>query len=209
VRLFAVRQPSQEPSDAAPLLVLLHGLAADEQDLIGLVSELDPRLKAISLRAPFQTGYGGYAWFGLEPLPDGGWIIEEEQAESSLEILLGDLAELRAQAGSKLIVGGFSQGAMMAASALLARPDLIDAAWLMSGRYLPFLDREPEQSPSRPVLVQHGTYDELVAVEEGREFCEVLRAHGHDVRYQEYAMGHQIGYESLRDADEWLLGLMV
>jgi len=222
VRLFAAHLPPRESSDNPPLIVFLHGLAADENDLIGLAHEVDPRLAAVSFRAPCQTGYGGYAWFGIEFLPDGGHILDEEQAESSLEILLEDLLELRAEAsGSKLILAGFSQGAMMAASSLLAHPEAFDAVWLMSGRYLPFLEREstkPEgpilqsSSPpilqSRPVYVQHGLYDDLVPVGEGRELAEVLRAHGHEVQFSEYAMGHQVGYESIEDASAWIAKLL-
>ena len=209
MRLAAISRSPVEFDPEPPLLVLLHGLAADENDLFGLATELDRRLKVVSIRAPYETGYGGYCWFGIEFLPDGSRIIDEEQAKSSLDILLEDLTELGTEAtGSKIFLGGFSQGAMLAAATLLARPRLVDGCWLMSGRYLPFLDRQPKSELAHHVLVQHGLYDEVVSAIEGRELAEILKAHGHDVSYREYPMAHQICYESIQDANAWLQELI-
>ena len=199
-------RPTQ-PSANPPVLVLLHGLAADEHDLIGLASELNPNLYVVSLRAPHQTGYGGYSWFGIQFLPDGSRLIEEEQAIQSREELISTLEALPSaidMVPSRLILGGFSQGAMMAAAVLLDRPDLIDGAWLMSGRPLPFFPNGQITETPLPILIQHGTHDEVLAVEEGRALAELVRSSGHDVTYTEYPMGHQIGPESLREGSEWL-----
>ena len=40
------------PGQRAPLLLLLHGIGSNEQDLFGLVPYLDPRFFVVSLRAP-------------------------------------------------------------------------------------------------------------------------------------------------------------
>ena len=55
---------------APPLLVMLHGIGADERDLLPLARFLDPRLVVASLRAPH--GYGvGYSWFPIAFRRDG------------------------------------------------------------------------------------------------------------------------------------------
>jgi phospholipase/carboxylesterase len=105
---------------------------------------------------------------------------------------------------SRLILGGFSQGAMMAAAVLLERPDLVDGAWLMSGRPLPFFPSNELTRKPLPVLIQHGTHDEVLPVEEGRQLAELMRSTGHGVTYTEYPMGHQISAESLREGSAWL-----
>ena len=205
VFLRAISQAPADPSERPITLVLLHGLAADENDLFGLASELDPGRHVVSFRAPFETGYGGFSWFGIEFLADGRRIIDEDQAAESLQKIVDSLEELASTNPSgKLILAGFSQGAMMTAGVAFQRPDLIDAAWIMSGRYLPSLD--PGTSPSRlgPILQQHGVYDEVLSVTEGRELQAVLRQKGYILKYEEYPMGHQISMESLRDADAWI-----
>jgi phospholipase/carboxylesterase len=187
-------------------------LASDENDLIGLAPELDPRLHVIALRAPYETGYGGYTWFGIQFFPDGSRSIDEGQALASCNNLVDALASLPTALGfqpSQLFLGGFSQGAMMASGVLLRRPDLLAGAWLMSGRHLPIFDPKGTIEGSKPVLVQHGLYDEVLEVAEGRELAKVLAEQGHAVQYEEYAMGHQISPESLADALRWQEGLLV
>jgi phospholipase/carboxylesterase len=206
VDFVAVARPPSEANAAAPVLILLHGLAADESDLIGLAAELNPSLYVLSLRAPHQTGYGGYSWFGIEFLPDGSRLIDEEQAITSRSAVISALETLPSAIGfqpSRLVLGGFSQGAMMAAAVLLERPELLDGAWLMSGRPLPFFSAKTADR-SLPVLIQHGRYDEVLAIHEGRALAELLKSTGHDVQYTEYAMGHQISNESLQEGSKWL-----
>ncbi|HVT13524.1 MAG TPA: hypothetical protein VHE55_14765 [Fimbriimonadaceae bacterium] len=210
MRLTAVvREPVSSIDSSPPVLVLLHGLGADEQDLIGLSTELDPRLYVVSFRAPYSTGYGGYAWFGIDFLPDGGRIIDEDQAEASLGVLIDDLRELSAAlAPSRLVLGGFSQGAMMSAGVVLRQPEILDAAWLMSGRLIPAFDTGAEPAKRLPILQQHGLYDDLLPATDGRALAEILRAKGHELKYSEYPMAHQISYESLEEAARWLVPIL-
>jgi phospholipase/carboxylesterase len=57
------------------------------------------------------------------------------------------------------------------------------------------------------VLAQHGIYDDVLPVEEGRALAELLAERGHRVTAREYRMGHQISAESLADAKAWLRSL--
>ena len=61
--LHAIVRRPLIPSETIPILILLHGLGADEHDLMGLASELDGRLLVVTLRAPLEYGPTGYAWF--------------------------------------------------------------------------------------------------------------------------------------------------
>jgi phospholipase/carboxylesterase len=190
------------------MLILLHGLAADENDLIGLADELGDGLAVISLRAPYKTGYGGYCWFPIDFLPDGGRIIDETIALQSLGELILEIERLTAELRPrKVVLGGFSQGAMMAAGVLFQRPDLLSASWLMSGRLVSSFNLTAQTVTPIPVLQQHGLYDDVLPVEEGRELAAAVRARGHLLTYVEYAMAHQISYESLVDAAEWFKGI--
>lgn len=205
VPLHAVAREPLAPSSNPPVLVLLHGLGADEMDLIGLAAELDPRLYVVSIRAPYETGYGGCAWFGIEFLPDGSRLIDQDQAASSLDQLIDELEAISAAlAPSRLILGGFSQGAMMAAGVVLRRADLLDAAWLMSGRLIPSFDDGTSPAKVLPILEQHGLYDDVLPATDGRQLAALLKAKGHEVTFTEYPMAHQISFESLADANEWL-----
>ncbi len=189
----------------APLLVLLHGYGADEADLFGLAPLFDDSLRVISVRAPYASGFGGYAWFGLEYREQEKWM-DEAQALASREILVDVLEELRHRfTPSKVILGGFSQGAMMTLGIALLRQELLDAALVMSGKFLPAFAPPAEMPPNQlPMLVQHGLNDPLLPIEDGREIRDNLGSIFPNMDYQEYPMDHTISETSARDATKWV-----
>jgi phospholipase/carboxylesterase len=202
-----VRRPVILTNDP-PILVLLHGLGADEHDLMGLADELDPRLLVVSIRAPLDYGNGGYAWFDIQWDASGVRIVPE-QALLSLEVLVETLRMLPEALGvtpSQILLGGFSQGAMMSVAVAFADPFLISGVISMSGRLVPdFVPAEPlKETSDLPFLVQHGTVDGVLPVAGSRLMREQLEAMGCSVTYKEYPMAHEISRQSLADVRDWI-----
>jgi phospholipase/carboxylesterase len=188
-------------SPDSPVLVVLHGIGSNEQDLMGVAPYLDPRLHVVSYRAPRLYG-PGYSWFDIE-WNEGGLRFDEDQAADSLQILLTELREFE---GRSLLVGGFSQGAAMTLGVLFALGRRLGGAMMLSGRMSQsFLERQraPEIA-GIPCLVQHGIYDNVIPVEHGRQIDTALRALGAEVEYREYPMGHEVSLESISDLGAWL-----
>jgi phospholipase/carboxylesterase len=191
-----------------PLLVLLHGLGADEADLFGMARALDPRFLVLSARAPLPAEAMGYAWYAIDwyehpPRPDEG------QARASLELLvrfLGEACEAYGADPSRVWLCGFSQGASMAMGVALARPELLRGVVAHSGRLLHgFLPGTPPRAlDGFPVLWQHGRADALVPMAFGEEARRLLPPLGVKLDFREYALGHEIGPASLGDLDGWL-----
>lgn len=193
----------------SPLLLVLHGLGADENDLFGLAPYLDERFFIVSPRAPFSLPYGGYAWFELVIQPNNiGFNVKE--FEQSREIILEFVGELIAKHdldAKKVYLCGFSQGAIMSLSVLLTEPEKFAGVVAMSGRAMP--EMLPEQKDfdalkDFPVLVTHGIYDPVLPIENGRATNEILSRLPVDLEYKEYGMAHEISQESLRDVTNWL-----
>jgi phospholipase/carboxylesterase len=77
----------------------------------------------------------------------------------------------------------------------------------MSGRALPSLVSEAapaEELRDLPVLVTHGTGDEVLRIGEGRKVRDLLQRLPVSVTYREYPAGHQVTPEMLADVAEWL-----
>ena len=108
VTLRALERPaSGEPEGA---LVLLHGRGADEHDLYPLLDALDPerRLHGYTPRAPLALPPGGAHWYVV---PRVGYPDPETFAEG-YGALTGWFDALPFAAG-EIVLGGFSQGAVM------------------------------------------------------------------------------------------------
>jgi phospholipase/carboxylesterase len=208
----AVVRPPRVPSPRPPLVVLLHGIGADEHDLLPLAGALDPRLLVVSLRAPYEAEPMGYAWYALDwrtspPTP------RLDEAERSRAALAAFLPELVARAGAdpaRVFLFGFSQGAIMALAVALTRPELLRGVVAHSARLLPFLEQPGRRAPPEALarldaLVLHGADDDVIPVENGRAIRELLGPLlGDRITYAEHEAGHSVTEASLADAAAWL-----
>jgi phospholipase/carboxylesterase len=202
-----VRRPGVA-SERPPMVVLLHGLGADEQDLFGLAPFLDPRLLVVSARAPHEAQPMGYSWFDIDwsevpPRIDFQHVVESRRAILGL---VREAAHAHGADPSRVWLVGFSQGASMATACALARPEVLRGIVAHSGR---ITRRAVPSLPAPglagfPVLWQHGRADPVVPVAFGREAREVLGGLGLAIDYREYPIGHEVSEESLRDLCEWL-----
>jgi phospholipase/carboxylesterase len=202
-----VRKP--QTSTRPPLLLLLHGIGSNEEDLFGLAPYLDDRFLIISARAPYVMMAAAYAWFNIEFTPSG-IIPDLDQAEASRRLVIEFIDEAieayDADPGAVYLMG-FSQGAMMSLAVALTRPDKVSRVVAMSGR-VP--QRVIEQAASEEALsrlevfMTHGIYDEVIKVENGRACRDELERLSVKVTYCEYPMSHQVSMESLRDITLWL-----
>lgn len=205
-----VRQPLQtSAATPPPLLLLLHGIGSNEDDLFGLAPYLDERFLVVSARAPIVMGAGAYGWFNIEFTAEG-IVADAQQARQSLELLPGFLDELiktyRADARC-VYLAGFSQGAMMSLAFALTRPEQIAGVIAMSGRFPAQAigdDLNRKALEGMPILVTHGIYDPVLPIEAGRMTRTMLEALPVELTYHEYPMAHEVSRESLRDVSAWL-----
>jgi phospholipase/carboxylesterase len=188
---YEVREAAGEPAGA---LVLFHGRGADEHDLYPLLDFLDPerRLLGVTPRGPFSFPPGGAHWYALREVghPDRDTFRETyEQVGAWLDVFLEEHGIGYEQA----VLGGFSQGAVMAYSFALGKGRLRPAALIALSGFIPSVDGfELDLGRIPPVAIGHGTYDPIIAVEFGRRARELLEEAGAAVLYREYPLPHAI-----------------
>ena len=205
-----VREPQEEtPGMPAPLLLLLHGVGSNEQDLMGLAPALDPRFFVVSARAPLVLGHASYGWFHVEFTPAGP-IIQPGEADASRELLLRFVRELPASYNvnpAQVYLMGFSQGCIMSLYAALTEPRLFAGVVGLSGRLLPEAIPKiapPEQLRGLPLMIAHGLSDNVLGIEYGRAIRDHLQNLPVELTYSEYPIGHYVTPEEMREIDEWL-----
>jgi phospholipase/carboxylesterase len=194
-----------------PTLVALHGWGASAHDLLGLAPLLlGGEALVLCPQGPLELEIGpgmrGYGWF---PISAGGPLDVGAFGRAS-DLLRGflDQAERRYPIDRrKLVLLGFSQGGVMAYDLALRDPARFAGLAALSSWLPDALARAIPPLPEHkglPVFVSHGTEDPMIGIERGRESREGLLRLGVSLAYREYAMGHEIRPETLRDLVEWL-----
>ena len=196
------------------LLVLMHGVGSNEQDLFSLASQLPERFHVLSLRAPHRMGPGSHAWFDFSVEPSGARSINEAQEAHSRALVAQTIEAASAQLGiapERVVVGGFSQGGIMGLSLLLTRPQSLRAALSLHSRLLP--EVLPEQAPAealqgRSLWVSHGTEDAVLPA----SHSERIVAHAATLPLQVHSAGfpggHTLGRQELDELSAWLSALV-
>jgi phospholipase/carboxylesterase len=193
----------ERPADGEPegALVLFHGRGADENDLFPLLDALDPerRLAGFTPRGPLSLPPGGAHWYVVPRVgyPDPATFWQSyEQATDWLDSLPYE----------RMVLGGFSQGAVMSYALGLGRGRPRPAAIVALSGFIPTVERfELDLSQALPpVAIGHGTYDPVISVEFGRRARRVLEEAGAAVLYRESPMPHTIDPRFVAELQPWL-----
>jgi phospholipase/carboxylesterase len=187
-------------TDEMPLVIIMHGRGADANDLADIAPTIDGpggyRFLFPNAPRPWEAAPGltfGYTWFdGLPPDPKS---IAASRA-LVMQFLDAALKEFPTPRG-KVVIGGFSQGALMALDAGLRTAQPIAGIVTMSGAL--FEPELPDVSSKKdvPILIVHGTGDEMINVNRARRARRVLEGLRLEVEYHEFPMGHHLTPESM------------
>jgi phospholipase/carboxylesterase len=186
----------------------MHGRGADEHDLAPLLQALDPdgNLLGFLPRGPLALPPGGRHWYVLREVgsPDRETFLQTFALLS--DWLDGVLAENEITP-DRLVLGGFSQGAVMAYSLGLGAGRPQPAGILAFSGFIPRVDGfefDLEGRTGLPVSISHGSLDPIISVEFAREARTRLEAAGLAVRYREDPVPHTIAPGALAQAKEVL-----
>ena len=187
--LHALERPAAAEAEGA--LVLFHGRGADEQDLFPLLDALDPdrRLHGYTPRGPLALPPGGAHWYIVPrvgyPDPESFHIGYSAAAEwlDSLPF-----------PSERIVIGGFSQGAVMSYALGLGRGRPRPAALLALSGFIPQVDgwQADLASPFPPIAIVHGEYDPVISVDFARQARATLEAAGAEPLYHELPIEHWI-----------------
>jgi phospholipase/carboxylesterase len=210
--------PSRPPASGGKpsrLVILLHGLGADGNDLIGLAphwAPLLPEAEFLSPNAPFPCDMApyGHQWYSAQDRSPAAQLAGVRAAAPILDAFIDDALAERGLNESALALVGFSQGSVMSLFVGPRRAKAVAGIVGYSGR-LVAPELLPGELRSRPrILLAHGTEDPLVPYAALAEAEAGLKAAGVPVESMSCpGVGHSIDEEGLRRGGHFLRDVLV
>lgn len=215
------------------VVVLCHGFGAPGDDLVPIGQELAREVPSLGQSARFvfpqaplsldAAGWGdARAWWMIDMVKlqlaqQTGQMrdLRTEKPEGMAEArdqLVKLLTEVQAETGvpwSKIVLGGFSQGAMIAIETIRHLAEHIGGAVLYSGT---LINEAEWQAPSAniqglPIVQSHGRSDAILPYSLSLELKKLLEEQGATVRFVEFSGGHTITHAALQATVELLLNV--
>ena len=216
------------------VVILCHGFGAPGTDLVGLGGELmrcQPRLmestQFIFPEAPLSLEefgfYGGRAWWPLDVAKLNAAIEKGEfrdqrkydppELADARRLLTALVDEVRGRTGlpaSRIVLGGFSQGSMLATDVSLRLDEAPGALCVWSGTLLceeQWRELGSKRGPLK-VLQSHGTVDPILPFEAATWLRDLFTDSGFDVKFIEFENVHTIPREAVDQFAELLVSLL-
>ena len=189
------------PGSSSRTLLLLHGTGGNERDLISLGRELDPNAALLSPRGKvLENGMPRF----FRRLAEGVFDLEDlKYRTNELADFVAAAAQHYGFASDNVVAVGYSNGANIAASMLLLRPEILSAAILFRAMVPLIPERQPNLSSIR-VWIGAGEHDPIIPTSETNALAELLRNDGADVTIRYFQTGHQLTRDDVDAARDWL-----
>lgn len=206
--LHYIKREPKIKTENPPLLILLHGYGSNEQDLFSFADELPDEFLIISARAPYELGFGSYAWYAINFDQINGKFSDLEQAQKSIDKIASFIDEIKEKYqtnSDKTFLLGFSQGAILSYATSLQYPNKVQYIVALSG-YIDenLLPKEVVKNIQTDYYVSHGTADQVLPVEWARKAPQLLSEYNLKSDYSEYPVGHGVAPQNFYSLKKWI-----
>jgi phospholipase/carboxylesterase len=202
-------------ADPTAAVIWLHGLGADGHDFEPIVPELKlpaaPAVRFVFPHAPIRavTINGGAkmrAWYDIDPRAPLAGDEDIRSSAASIEELI-DEQVARGIPTQRIVLAGFSQGGVIALQlGLRYHAPLAGIMALSTYLHDPehVVDRISLDNAGIPIFMAHGLMDPMIPITRAITSRETLRALDYPIEWHEYAMGHSVCLEEIKDISRWL-----
>jgi phospholipase/carboxylesterase len=182
--------------------LLLHGTGGNEEDLIPLAYELGQKAAILSLRGKVLEN--GVAPRFFRRLAEGVFDIEDLKFRTNeLADFVKDASKAYGFDMHHVIAVGYSNGANIASSMLLLRPEILSAAILFRAM-VPLVPETLPDLTNKHIFMSSGLHDPIVPKQEAERLFGLFKKAGAEVSLYWQRSNHELRMEEVKKAKEWL-----
>lgn len=203
--------------DALLTMILLHGYGAPGHDLVGLSTLMgDLNCQFLFPEAPIDLGFGGArGWFHLpSSLLDGSlkeplgvdFSFDDSGVAKALESMETFISSAHKRLGwQRLVIGGFSQGAMVSLHLSLRPLEKLCGGLFFSGTGAGLGKRVADiRLKPMPYFISHGKMDTVLPFSGAESLHSLLRENGWEGTNEWFDGGHEIPNYVAKKAEAFL-----
>lgn len=182
-------------------LLLLHGTGGNEEDLIPLGHEIAPEAAILSPRGKvLEAGMPRF----FRRLAEGVFDIEDLKFRTNeLADFIENASKLYSFDLEHVIAVGYSNGANIASSILLLRPEILSTAILFRPM-VPFIPDTLPNLISKNIFMSAGEWDPIVPRQNTEKLFDIFKKAHANISIHWQKSGHELGQEEILAAKEWL-----
>jgi phospholipase/carboxylesterase len=195
-----------------PAILLCHGYGAPGDDLVGIGRAVDagPGVRWFFPEAPIGLSFGGRAWWQIDIMRMQALAMRGQQRQlaaetppglaEAREALEATIAELERSHGVRreaLVIGGFSQGAMLTTEVALHADRPFSGLVVLSGNLISedrWTEAAQKNGASIHALLTHGRRDAILPFEGAEVLRDLLVSARADVDWLAHEGQHEIPY---------------
>lgn len=193
-----------EKSKRYPVIIALHGIGYNEQNMLNLVKYLKNEFILIGIRGHLSYE-DGYAYYYLKDYGNPERELFDESVKKLTDFIDYAFDKYPIDPANRYLIG-FSQGAILCMTLALILGDKIKGIVSMNGYIPTFVKNEyPLKSiKDLSVFLVQGQFDHIFPISVGQENYNYLKDSAKSVKYTIYPAGHEISEDTKLDIVNWL-----
>jgi phospholipase/carboxylesterase len=206
-------EPASGRADYA--VVMHHGVGADASSFLSVARALAPSVPQAAFLvpdgfSPFDGGGSGRQWFSVRDVTEANRPARVKKAANEISAWLDAALAARGLGPDRVVLVGFSQGAILASYLAVHRSPRPLAVVSLSGRFADDAAPSAPSGESVPVLLVHGARDPVMPVALAHEAEQALSLRGARVTVRiQPTLGHGVNDAAIAEVSTFLRGLPV
>jgi phospholipase/carboxylesterase len=193
--------PGSTKRGDAPVILVLHGTGGNEGDLLSLGQEIAPGCPILSPRGKvLENAMPRF----FRRLAEGVFDIKDLKFRTNeLADFVVSAVDHYGLAGRPIVAVGYSNGANIAASMLLLRPEILTCAVLFRAM-LPLLPEKLPDLSGKRILISAGLYDGIVPRTQVEKLVDVFKKSKASVTVNWISSDHSLVAEEVERARDFV-----